>query len=137
MDPDNAYGPDGFSPAFFQHFWDLVGREVFKYYKNWLDDNAFLAELNNRNLILISKEDNMEKITDVRKILKNVLAYRLKRVLPTTISQNQSSFVPCRSITSNVLIAFEMIHYMKKKKDSQDGDATLKLYISKAYDRVN
>ncbi|XP_074327339.1 uncharacterized protein LOC141665258 [Apium graveolens] len=30
MHLDKSAGPDGFSPAFFQHFWNLLGEEVFK-----------------------------------------------------------------------------------------------------------
>lgn len=30
MHPDKSVGPDGFSPAFFQHFRELIGVEVFK-----------------------------------------------------------------------------------------------------------
>lgn len=146
MHPEKASGPDGFSPAFFQYFWGLVGREVFECCKIWLDDVSFPAELNSTNLVLIPKKDNVEKLTDVRpialcnvlyKIMAKVLANRLKSVLPVTISENQSAFVPGRSITDNVLIAFEMIHFMKKKKGGQDGEVALKLDISKAYDRVS
>lgn len=45
--------------------------------------------------------------------------------------------MPGRSITDNVLLAFETIHYMKQKKSGTDGDVALKLDISKAYDRVD
>lgn len=31
MHPDKASGPDGLNPVFFQHFWDLVGNDVFKW----------------------------------------------------------------------------------------------------------
>lgn len=146
MHPDKASGPDGYSPAFFQQFWDLVGREVFLNSKKWLDECMFPTELNSTNLVLIPKKDNVEKLTDVRpialcnivyKLIAKVLANRLKKVLPTTISENQSAFVPGRSITDNVLIAFESIHYMKRKKGNQEGEVALKLDISKAYDRVN
>lgn len=87
----------------------------------------------------------MEKLSDVRpitlcnvlyKILAKVLANRLKLILPFTISENQSAFVPRRSITDNVLIEFEMIHFMRGKKGNQAGEVALKLDISKAYDRV-
>lgn len=88
----------------------------------------------------------MDRLTDVRpialcnvlyKLLAKVLANRLKTILPDTISENQSAFVPGRSISDNVLIAFELIHHMKRKKRCQDGEVALKLDISKAYDRVS
>lgn len=65
MHPDKASGRDGFSPAFFQHFWDIVGREVFNCCKGWLEDFAFPAEVNSTNLILIPKKDNVKKLSDV------------------------------------------------------------------------
>ena len=125
MHPNKASGPDGFSPAFFQHFWQLLGLEVFNCCKKWLDDVSFPAELNNTNLVLIPKKENVGNLADLRpialcnvlyKILAKVLANRLKMILPSTISENQSAFVPGWSITDNVLIAFEIIHHMKLKK---------------------
>lgn len=145
MHPDKASGPDGFSPAFFQHFWGLIGIEVFNCCREWLENNSFPVDLNDTNLILIPKKENVEKLSDIRpialcnvlyKILAKVLANRLKLILPFTISENQSAFVPGRRITDNVLIAFEMIHFMRGKKGSQVGEVALKLDISKAYDRV-
>jgi hypothetical protein len=29
MHPDKSPGPDGFNPAFYQHFWDLCGNDIF------------------------------------------------------------------------------------------------------------
>ena len=50
------------------------------------------------------------------KIISKVLANRLKPILSTIISENQSAFVLDRLITDNVLVAFEIMHYLKKKK---------------------
>ncbi|XP_074376703.1 uncharacterized protein LOC141718222 [Apium graveolens] len=103
-------------------------------------------DLNSINLVLIPKKENVDNLKDVRpialynvlyKILAKVLANRLKKVLPVVITENQSAFVQGRSITDNVLISFELIHFMKRKKGSQDGEVALKLDISKAYDRVS
>ena len=49
------------------------------------------------------------------KILAKVLANRLKKLLPWIISYEQATFFSGRSITDNVLVAFEIIHHMKRK----------------------
>lgn len=71
------------------------------------------------------------------KILEKFLANRLKVILPVIISNNQAAFVPRRNIIDNVLIAFELIHYMRRLNKGQEGEVALKLDVSKAYDRVN
>lgn len=114
--------------------------------KKWLTDAAFPLGLNDTNVVLIPKKENADEMKDLRpialcnvlyKVIEKVLANRLKSILPGIITDNQSAFVPGRSITDNMLLAFELLHYMKQKKKGAEGVVALKLDVSKAYDRVD
>lgn len=121
MHPDKASGPDGLNPAFCQNFWAILGDEVFRCCKEWLENGSFPANLNDTNVVLIPKKENACCLKDLRpialcnvlyKIMAKVLANRLEKILPNLISENQSAFMPGRSITDNVLVSFEVIHHM-------------------------
>ena len=146
MFPDKAPGPDGLNPGFYQHFWNLLGPEVFQTATGWLETLFFLPNLNDTLLCLIPKCTDPQSMKDLRpislcnviyKIIAKVLANRRKHILSRIISSTQSAFAPGRSITDNVMIACELLHYMKRKQRGNVGEVALKLDISKAYDRVD
>ncbi|KAL9660376.1 hypothetical protein QQ045_025189 [Rhodiola kirilowii] len=70
------------------------------------------------------------------KIITKVLANRLKEILPNIISHSQSAFIGGRLITDNILIAHEVSHYIKGARKQKTGFISVKLDMSKAYDRI-
>ncbi|XP_062028884.1 uncharacterized protein LOC133744870 [Rosa rugosa] len=69
------------------------------------------------------------------KICSKVVANRLKKILSHLISPFQSAFIPGRLITDNTLIANKVSHYIHTCMSSE-GVMSLKLDMSKAYDRM-
>ncbi|XP_059436383.1 uncharacterized protein LOC132169350 [Corylus avellana] len=67
---------------------------------------------------------------------EEVLANRLKKILPHIISLAQSAFIPRRLITDNILAAYETLHTMHTGMRGKKGFMAIKLDMSKAYDRV-
>lgn len=68
---------------------------------------SFPANLNDTNVVLIPKKENADSMKDLRpialcnvlyKIIAKVLSNWLKKLLPNLITENQSAFVPNRSM---------------------------------------
>ena len=146
MHPDKCSRPDGYSPGFYQQFWSLCSDEIFKYCCNWLDTGSFLLDLNMTNIALIPKGNSQVSMKDWRpialynvlyKLVSKVFTNRLKLILHKCISDNQSAFIPNRSILDNAMVAIEVIHFMKTKTKVKDKFVDLKLNISKAYDKMD
>ena len=148
MAPLKAPGPDGMPPLFFQHFWDLVGKEISPSVLFFIDSATLPEHLNHTFLTLIPKVKNPELASEfhpislwnvVYKLFSKVLVNRLKRILPKIITEHQSAFTKDRLMSDNILIAFESLHCMQNHKSVKDGYMALKLgrnYYYKAYDRV-
>ena len=145
MAPTTAPGPNGMSPVFYKSFWHIVGNDVTSIVLNALNSGVVHESLNSIFISPIPKIKNPKKFFDFRpislcnviyKLISKVLVNCLKLVLPNIASDSQSSFLSRRLITDNVLVAFETLHYLKRKTKGKLGFMALKLDMSKAYDRV-
>ncbi|XP_060969989.1 uncharacterized protein LOC115713780 [Cannabis sativa] len=145
MHPDKSPGPDGMTPAFYQKSWSIVGKDVIQMVHNFLATGEFEEGCADANIVLIPKNKKPENMTQLRpialcnvsyKIITKVVVNRMKPFMDRVVSENQSAFIPGRLISDNVLISFEVLHYLKRKRKWKDGFMALKLDMSKAYDRI-
>ena len=145
MAPLKAPRPNGMPPFFYQSFWQHIGLEVTEAVLSCLNSGTLLKSINHTFINLIPKVSNLENVSKFRpislcnviyKIISKVIANRLKPFLNSIVSEAQSAFIANRLITDNILIVFESLHYMKTQSSGREGFMTLKLDMSKAYDRV-
>jgi hypothetical protein len=137
-----APGADGMLAVFYRHFWEMV---VVDEVLNVLQGGNIPEGWNETIVVLIPKVQTPESMKDLRpislcnvvyKLISKVLANRLKCILDEVISPNQSAFVPGRLISDNTILAYEMSHFMKRKRSGKKSYMAAKLDMSKAYDRV-
>ncbi|XP_019173838.1 PREDICTED: uncharacterized protein LOC109169412 [Ipomoea nil] len=145
MKPFKAPGPDGFQAGFYQHMWDKTGDDVFSLVKQAFATGTLQEGLNDTLVALIPKVQSPETVKQFRpislcnvayKIITKTITNRLKLILPQIVGPFQSSFVPGRQITDNILIFQEVMHTMREKK-GETGYMAIKLDLEKAYDRLS
>lgn len=110
-----------------------------------LNTGVMPSGLNETFICLIPNVKSPQKITEYclislcnvsYKIISKVLANRFRRILAKVVNKSQSAFVPRRLISNNVMVAFETMHYINKRRNGKDPLMALKLHMSKAYERV-
>ena len=145
MHPDKTAGAGGFNPGFYQKYWSVVGEEVVHSCMKWVELKHLPEDLNVTTIVLIPKKKKPNRMVDLRpislcnvvyKVMSKVLANRLKCVLPEVISKTQSGFVAGRYITDNIVVAYEISHYLKRQRSAKFGNVAFKLDIYKAYDKL-
>ncbi|CAL1352559.1 unnamed protein product [Linum trigynum] len=140
-----APGSDGLTGGFFQAYWDIVGESVCRAALSFFRTGRLLQNFSHTIITLIPKVANAEFMRQMRpislcqvfyKIISKVLTSRLAVVLPFVISDTQNGFIKGRDISDNILIAQEVMQFLKTKTQGRDRWMALKLDMEKAYDRV-
>ncbi|GJV82914.1 hypothetical protein Tco_1522812 [Tanacetum coccineum] len=141
---DKAPGPDGFTSVFFKKGRDVVGPDVCNAVKDFFINGMLLKEINHTFLALIPKTTTPLKVNDYRpisccnvlyKCISKIITNRIIEGIKEVVSDNQSAFVPGRSISDNILITQELMH--NYHLDRGPPRCAFKVDIQKAYDTVD
>ena len=144
MAPFTAPRPNGMSPIFYKSFWHIIGEDVTKVVLQALNSGTVPA-INSTFVALMPKIKYPKKVSNFRpislciviyKLISKVVVNQLKKFLARLIPDSQSAFLSGCLIIYNILVAFETLHYLKRKTKGKLGYMDLKLDMSKAYDCV-
>lgn len=98
--------------------WPIVGKDVMQAVLSYFETCEMFSPFNSTAMTLVPKCPNADEVKMYRpisccsvvyKCITKVIVNRLKPILSTVISPNQSAFVPGRSITDNILLAHELV----------------------------
>jgi hypothetical protein len=121
----------------------MIRTEVWEILEDARVTGKVLQAFNATFLALIPKEGQAHQAKQYKpialcnviyKLLMKVIARRLKLILPTIISPEQSGYVKGRQILDSIILAHEVIHSLQKTK--MPG-MLLKLDLSKAFDKLS
>lgn len=130
MHPDKAPGPDGMSVFFFQKFWDVIGEEVTMECLKNMNGRAPLEDWNATTVTMIPKVATPMTMKEYRpislcnvcyKIVACALTNRLRPILKHTVNEFQSDFIPGRLISFNIISSFEIMHWIRSRKQGHKG----------------
>ncbi|KAK4382504.1 hypothetical protein Sango_2864700 [Sesamum angolense] len=130
IDEDSASGPDGFSSRFFKSAWAVIKDYFCSAVHEFFYHSGMLKQLNTTLLVLVPKVNMPVKVGDFRpiaccnviyKVISKIMVKRMQLVLDKLIDSTQNAFVPGRSISTNVLLAQELLSGYNQKKLPPDA----------------
>ena len=130
MAPLKAPGPNSMPPLFYQYFWSIMQHNVTSAILSWLNSSILPEPINRTLITLVPKVANPELVFEFHlislcnvlyKIYSKVLGNRLKKFLPSLITEHQFVFAKERLISDNIMVAFETLHHMKHHNSRKHG----------------
>ncbi|XP_052114154.1 uncharacterized protein LOC127745460 [Arachis duranensis] len=145
MSSFKAPGPDRFQAIFYKEFWDSLSNDVCGLVKRAFEGEPMNAAIFDTLIVLIPKVEVPFSLREFRpislcnviyKIVTKVLVNRFRPFLSEIIGPLQGGFIPGRGTTENIIIAQEIMHFMRNTK-SRKGTMAFKIDLEKAYDRLD
>ncbi|XP_015940042.1 uncharacterized protein LOC107465577 [Arachis duranensis] len=145
MNSFKASGSDGFQALFYKEFWESLSSDVWGLVKKAFAGENISVAVFDTFIVLIPKVEapsylkyfrSISLCNVIYKIITKVLVNRFCPFLSEIIGLFQGGFIPGRGTTENIIIAQEIMHFMRKTK-SKKGSMAFKIDLDKAYDRVD
>lgn len=142
LGPNKSSRPNGFSISFYRHLWEVIKYDLIRMLQYSHQTLRLGRNTNSSFLALVPKETNPTSFVRFRpisfcnfsyKLLTNVIASRLKKILPKIISSNQESFMQDRQILEKNVLVHKAIHSTVKAKGK---GMVIKLDMANDFDRV-
>lgn len=135
---------NGLNVAFYMAAWDWIKGDIIELITEFYNTGYLHLELKSTCIVLIPKKNNPDIPQDFRpinlcnviyKIIAKSLAERLKDHLPDYIHASQNAFIKGRRITTNIILAQEIVHSFRVSSCKHKG-FMLKIDLAKAFDRI-
>ncbi|XP_028056650.1 uncharacterized protein LOC114260679 [Camellia sinensis] len=110
-----APGTDGIQAIFYHNYWSIVGKSVYVLVNACFRNKSVLESVIETLIVFIPK---------------------VRPLLDSLVSPNQSSFIPGRNTIDNIIITHEILHTLRHKKGNEGG-MIFKIDLEKAYDKLS
>lgn len=122
LGPTKAPGPDGINAALIQQHWETFGPVVIKEVTLFFQTGRMKETVGRSNLVLIPKVQSPTMVFEFRpisvcnllyKIISKIIAKKMQPWMNVLISEEQTTFIPGREISENIVLLREIIHTFK------------------------
>ena len=143
MKSDSSPGPDGFGPAFFKKYWNLVKASLLSFLHDFHSLKVDLRPINQSFIVLLPKKMGANRPDQYRpislqnccmKIVTKCLTSRLQHLMPALVHPDQTGFISGRSLAENFVYATDIVQTCHKRSAPT---IAFKLDFCKAFDSIS
>ena len=137
-------GSDGYTIEFFQFFWIDIGKFVYRSIKYGYKHGEMSVTQRQGIITCIPKGDKpkiymknwrpISLLNSTYKLASSCIAERIKTVLPSLISNDQSGFIPGRFIGENTRLIYDILHFTE---ENDIPGILLLIDFEKAFDSIS